>query len=161
VAQDDTLAEPTNAEADLLRLLLGLCERAGARLRQAHAAAARLRVSLRHVDDVLAHEETTLASPVAADLVLFVAARDLLARARARRVAVRWLEVRCLDLVRGERQMGLFGPTAMAEPLSEAVDRLRGKYGAGAVVWGRRFGGPPASQAAQREQASRPRRRAP
>jgi DNA polymerase-4 len=139
VAEEDTLAEPTNGEADLLRALLALCERAGARLRQARAATARLRVSLRHVDDVVAHEETGLASPVAADLVLFVTARDLLARARARRVALRWLEVRCLDLVRGERQMGLFGPTARAEPLSEAVDRLRGRYGARAVVWGRRL----------------------
>jgi hypothetical protein len=43
----------------------------------------------------------------------------------------------------------------MAEPLSEAVDRLRGKYGAGAVVWGRRFGTAPAPR------ATRPRRSAP
>jgi DNA polymerase-4 len=141
--EDETLAEPSNAQADLERVLFVLCERAGERLRRARTATCRLRVSLRHVDDVLAHDETGLPSPAAADLVLFLAGVRLLERARARRVAVCWIEVRCLDLVRGERQMGLFGPAARAEPLSEAMDRLRGRFGAQAVTWGRRrFGGP-------------------
>ncbi|HEV8120211.1 MAG TPA: DNA polymerase IV [Candidatus Polarisedimenticolia bacterium] len=137
--EDATLAEPTNAAADLLRTLFELCERAGERLRRVRTATARLHVALRHADDVVAREEAALPSPAAADLVLFHAAARLMERARARRVAVRWLELRCLDLVRGERQMGLFGPTARAEPLSEAIDRLRGRFGACAVVWGRRL----------------------
>ena len=55
-------------------------------------------------------------------------------------MVVRWIELRCLDLTRGARQMDLFGPLAGAEPLSEAMDRLRARFGAGAVVWGRRLG---------------------
>jgi DNA polymerase-4 len=140
VAEDETLAEPANATDELLRVLLDLCERAGARLRRGRAATARLRVTVRHADDVTAPAETALGAPAAADLVLFREARLLLDQARARRVAVRWIELRCLDLTRGARQMDLFGPLAGAEPLSEAMDRLRARFGAGAVVWGRRLG---------------------
>jgi DNA polymerase-4 len=140
IAEEETLAEPTNAEADLLRVLLDLCERAGARLRRGRVATSRLRLTVRHVDDVVARAEAALKTPVAADLVLFLRGQALLREARERRVAVRWLELRCLDLVRGERQMGLFGPTARAEPLSEAIDHLRSRFGSGTVVWGRRLG---------------------
>jgi DNA polymerase-4 len=140
VAEDESLAEPTNATDDLLRVLLDLCERAGTRLRRGRAATARLRVTVRHADDVVAPAEAALRAPAAADLVLFRAARALLDQARARRVAVRWIELRCLDLTRGARQMDLFGSLAEAEPLSEAMDRLRARFGAGAVVWGRRLG---------------------
>jgi hypothetical protein len=149
VAEDETLAEPANATDELLRVLLDLCERAGARLRRGRAATARLRVTVRHADDVTAPAETALGAPAAADLVLFRAARPLLDQARARRVAVRWIELRCLDLTRGARQMDLFGPLAGAEPLSEAMDRLRARFGAGAVVWGRRLGPGAARQAAR------------
>ena len=137
--EEETLAEPTNAEADLLCVLLELCERVGARLRHARTATARLRLTIRHADDVVARSEAALRTPIAADLVLFLQAQALLRQARERRVAVRWLELRCLDLVRGERQMGLFGPTARVEPLSEAIDRLRARFGPAAVIWGRRF----------------------
>src|SRR5262245_56529166 len=140
VAEDETLAEPTNARGDLLRVLFDLCERAGARLRRHRVATARLRVTVRHADDVLSPAEAALRAPAAADLVLFREAQALLEEARARRVAVRWVELRCLDLVRGARQMDLFGPLAGAEPLSEAMDRLRARFGAGSVVWGRRLG---------------------
>jgi len=139
VAEDESLAEPTNATDDLLRVLLDLCERAGARLRRGRAATARLRVTVRHADDVVAPAEAALRAPAAADLVLFREARLLLDQARARRVAVRWIELRCLDLTRGARQMDLFGALAGAEPLSEAMDRLRARFGSGAVVWGRRL----------------------
>jgi DNA polymerase IV len=139
VAEDETFAEPTNATDDLLRVLLDLCERAGARLRRGRAATARLRVTVRHADDVVAPAEAALRGPVAADLVLFREARALLDQARARRVAVRWIELRCLDLSRGARQMDLFGALAGAEPLSEAMDRLRARFGSVAVVWGRRL----------------------
>lgn len=139
VSEEETLASPTNAEADLLRVLLGLCERAGERLRRARAETARLRLTIRHADDVVAHAEAALPTPAAADLALFLQAQALLRRARVRRVTVRWIELRCLDLARGARQMDLFGPAAGEEPLSQAIDRLRSRFGSAAVVWGRRL----------------------
>jgi DNA polymerase-4 len=145
VAADETLAEPTNEEQVLLRVLLDLCERIGARLRRLRTGTRRLRLTLRHVDGVMAHGERDLPSPAAADVALFERARALLQRARARRVAVRWLELRALALDRGPRQLDLFGVAGGADRLTGAIDDLRGRFGPGAVVWGRRLGAPPSS----------------
>jgi DNA polymerase-4 len=144
IVEEETLAEDSNEETTLLHVLLGLCERAGARLRRLPAAAGRLRVTLRHADAVVARREERPAAPVAADLSLFRAARDLLERARARRVRVRWIELRCLDLARGPRQLDLFDArtSGAAEALARAVDRIRRRFGDGVIVVGRRFAGP-------------------
>jgi DNA polymerase-4 len=148
IVEEETLAEDSNEEAALLRTLLGLCERAGARLRRLQARASRLRVTLRHSDDVVARREERLALPVAADLLLFARARAICGRARARRVRVRWIELRCLEIARARRQLSLFGPEAFdgrasdggaAESLAEAVDRIRGRFGETAIVSGRRL----------------------
>src|SRR3989442_1492227 len=126
-------------------------------LRRLRARAGGLRVTLRHSDDVLARREERLAPPVAADLVLFARARAICDRARARRVRVRWIELRCLDVARGPRQLTLFGPEAFAgdlstrvgaaETLADAVDRIRGRFGDRAMVSGRMFAGRAAAPA--------------
>jgi DNA polymerase-4 len=150
VVEETTLAEDSNDEAVLLRALCALCEGAGARLRRLGARAGRLRVTLRHSDDVLARREERLAAPTAAGPLLFAQARAIGERARTRRVRVRWIELRCLEIVRGPRQLPLFGPEAFddkatgsgaAESLAEAVDRIRGRFGDGAIVAGRIFSG--------------------
>src|SRR5439155_18072005 len=66
VVEEETLAEDSNEERALLRTLFGLCERAGRRLRRLEARAGRLRVTLRHSDDVLARREERLAPPLSA-----------------------------------------------------------------------------------------------
>ena len=150
VVEEETLAEDSNEEAALLRALFGLCERSGARLRRLEARAGRLRVTLRHSDDVLARREERLAPPVAADLLLFARARAICERARARRVRVRWIELRCLEVAGAPRQLTLFGPEAFderasdggaADSLADAVDRIRGRFGGRAIVSGRMFAG--------------------
>src|SRR2546428_7576992 len=93
---------------------------------------------------------TTLfrSTPVSADPLLFAQARGICERARARRVRVRWIELRCLEVARGPRQLALFGPQAFddrasdggaAESLADAVDRIRGRFGDRAIVSGRMF----------------------
>jgi len=150
VVEEETLAEDSNEERALLRALFGLCERAGARLRRLEARAGRLRVTLRHSDDVVEHREERLALPVAADLLLFAQARAICERARARRVRVRWIELRCLEVAGAPRQLTLFGPEAFderasdggaADSLADAVDRIRGRFGGRAIVSGRMFAG--------------------
>ena len=152
IVEEETLAEDSNHEADLLRSLFGLCERAGARLRRLQARASRLRVTLRHSDDVLARREERLPLPIAADLSLFAQARRICERARARRVRVRWIELRCLEVARAPGQLELFGPAAFDErgrdggaagPLAEAMDRIRGRFGGRAILSGRMFAGQP------------------
>jgi DNA polymerase IV len=152
IVEETTLAEDSNEEAALLRALFALCERSGARLRRLQARAVRLQVTLRHSDDVVAHREERLAPPVAADLLLFARARAICERALSRRVRVRWIELRCLEIARAPRQMELFGPQvfddratsgAAAESLAEAVDRIRGRFGERAIVAGRMFAGGP------------------
>ncbi|MBI4168951.1 MAG: DNA polymerase IV [Acidobacteria bacterium] len=149
VVEEETLAEDSNEEAALLRALFVLCERAGARLRRLQARARRLRVTLRHSDAVMARREERLATPAAADLLLFAQARAMCGRARARRVRVRWIELRCLEIARGPRQLTLFGPEAFddrasggaADSLAEAVDGIRERFGDQAIVAGRIFAG--------------------
>ncbi|HEU4402121.1 MAG TPA: DNA polymerase IV [Candidatus Polarisedimenticolia bacterium] len=136
VIEDETLAEDSNEEAPLARALCRLCERAGARLRRLRAGARRLRLTLRDAGAVMTRGEARLAVPAAADLVLFQRARDLLGRIRVRRVRVRWIELRCCDLVRGPRQLDLFGGAA-AERLAAAVDRIRERFGEAAILPGR------------------------
>jgi DNA polymerase IV len=144
----------SNQEATLARALWRLCERAGARLRRLRAAPRRLRVTVRYADATPEWSEARLPSPTAADLLLFQRAGDLLDRARARRVRVSRVELRCFDLVRGPRQLTLFGPEAFgagsfagqedgarrigaAETLAEAADRIRNRFGERAIVAGR------------------------
>lgn len=156
VVEEETLAEDSNHEAVLLRALFGLCELAGARLRRLQARAGRLRVTLRHSDDVLARREERLPLPVAADLLLFAQARAICHRARARRVRVRWIELRCLEVAGASRQLLLFGPAAFdaratdgsaAVSLAEAMDRIRGRFGGRAILSGRMFTGRAMSRA--------------
>jgi DNA polymerase IV len=145
VVEDETLAEDSNEAAVLLRALWRLCERAGARLRRLEAVPRRLRVTVRYAGSMTARREAILAIPTAADRSLFEAARGLLERARARRERVRFLELACLGLSRGPRQLALFGPEACAgtrrpgaaDVLAEAIDRIRGRFGADAIVPGR------------------------
>jgi len=107
-------------------------------------------VTLRHSDDVVEHREERLALPVAADLLLFAQARAICERARTRRVRVRWIELRCLEVAGAPRQLTLFGPEAFderasdggaADSLADAVDRIRGRFGGRAIVSGRMFAG--------------------
>jgi len=107
-------------------------------------------VTLRHSDDVVARREERLAPPLSADRLLFAQARSICERARGRRVRVRWIELRCLEVARGPRQRELFGPQAFdgrateggaAESLADAVDRIRGRFGDRAILSGRMFTG--------------------
>jgi DNA polymerase-4 len=155
VTVDETLAEDANDTDLLLACLCRLCDRAGARLRRLGARARRLRLTLRYADAVMGHREARLDVPAAADLVLFESTRALFDAARDRRVRLRWIELRCGDLVRGPRQLELFGPEAFAggggrpdtppawaragaaDAIAGAVDRIRARFGAGAIGPGR------------------------
>ena len=146
IAEEETLAEDSNDEAILLRVLLRLCERVGARLRPLGLTPQRLRVTLRYAGALTASRDGRLTTPTGIPLRLFAAARDLMARARGRRERVRWIELRLLRLARAARQLSLFSPEALAGPdtLAEAIERIRGRFGEASIVMGRILDGDPA-----------------
>ncbi len=161
VEEEETLAEDSN-ERDILRQTIWrLCERAGARLRRLRVVPRRLRMTVRHTDAVTATGELFLLSSTAADLLLFAGAEALLQRVVSRRVRVRSMVLRCFDFIHGPQQLTLFDPQAFdetgssgvstggnaapaggrrlgaAETLAVAIDRIRGRFGAGVITWGR------------------------
>ncbi|MEE9291745.1 MAG: DNA polymerase IV [Acidobacteriota bacterium] len=139
IAEEETLAEDSNDEAILLRVLLRLCERAGARLRPLGLTPQRLRVTLRYAGALTAARDGHLTTPTGVSLRLFDAARDLMARVRGRRERVRWIELRLSSLAHAARQLSLFSPEALAGPdtLAEAIERIRGRFGEASIIMGR------------------------
>ncbi len=160
VVEQKTLAEDSNARSILHRTLWCLCERAGARLRRLGVTPRRLQLAVRYSDAVTASGGMLLPVPTTAELPLFAAAQTLLGRVLSRRVRVRAITLDCSDFVRGPRQLVLFDPQEFdtpaagrpvaygpahpggrrigaAETLAGAIDRIRGRFGAESIVWGR------------------------
>lgn len=132
------LATDTNDPGALDRLLRRLTERVGSALRRRGLEAARLAVTLAYADYVTARGAVPLrAAPL--DAELWQAARAALARAPARRTAVRELAVIAEGVVEGRGQLELFagagdrGPEV--PPLQASLDRIRTRWGRGAVRW--------------------------
>lgn len=160
VTEQATLAEDSNARAVLQRTLWHLCERAGARLRRLGATPRRLRLTVRFSDAVTTTGSALLPAPTAAELPMFAAAQALFDRVLSRRVCVRTITLAGFDFVRDSRQLTLFDPQEFdapaaggpgeydpaqgggrrigaAETLAGAIDRIRGRFGAESILWGR------------------------
>lgn len=144
MSRETTLAEDTRDAARLEQALAVLTARVGAQLRDARLAARTVVLKLRHDDFVTVTRRATLPAPTELDDELFAAARQLLAGAFA--------EVRRRD--RGVRLVGvaatnlgpssvpeLFEPPARARQrkLTQALDAVRGRFGADLLTPGRRF----------------------
>ncbi len=102
--------------------------------------ATRLQLSLSYADGCRAERRLTLAGPCQLDLELMNAADDLLQRTWQRRVRLRFLRLRCERLAAPDRQLELFATTRQKGPatiLQHTLDRLRERFGAASVQWGR------------------------
>jgi len=120
----------------------------------------------RYSDGVIATRQAALRPPLAADLSLFDRLRGLFDAVTVRRGRVRYLRVRLdrltpapaqrmlfdardLAAARGGGRSGSGAPAAAApairagreEPLVAALDRIRGRFGGGAIGFGRGRGG--------------------
>ena len=128
-------------------LLRVLGERLGRRLRRRGLVARRLRVALTYADHTAAARAVTLHA-AALDAELWDAARRAFTQANARRLAVRSVSLTLDRLEEAEAQLELWedggtaderdaeAPTAAARsvpPLQSAVDRIRTRYGTGAI----------------------------
>jgi DNA polymerase-4 len=148
ISREETFETDLSTDDDLERELLRLVVRAASDLREDGLAARTITVKLRDADFRTRQASRTLPRPVIADRVILATARSLLSRLRgARRVSARLLGVSLssLDAADLEAQLSFFeGPSASTSleterdrALAGAVDRLRAKFGQGAIVPGR------------------------
>ena len=138
ISRDETFAKDLHEDRDLERELLRLVTRAAADMRGDHLTARTVAVRLRDWDFRTRSAQRTLAEPVVSDRVILRVARELLAGLRdARRVPARLVGVRLSGLAEAAvpDQFALF-TTAPSDPLSTAIDRVRGKYGPKSVLPG-------------------------
>lgn len=153
VEADETLSEDTNDDATLRACLLGLVERCGATLRRLGLPAGEACLSARFTDGVVVSRVIRLAPPVMRDLTLHGLVEPWFERVVERRGRVRYLRLRLTKLAAGPAQMDLFAAersdrTDRAVPRDEerervlvaALDRIRGRFGDRAILFGKSRG---------------------
>jgi DNA polymerase-4 len=145
VSHERTFAQDIADEDELDARLLSLVTETGAALREGGNRGRTVTVKVRYADFTDRSMSRTLPGPVQADRALYTVARELLHALRARRRGgVRLLHVGVSRLSVGDHDAPLtfFGPDESLETerdrrLSQVSDRLREKFGRGAIVPGR------------------------
>jgi len=159
VSRETTFEEDTTDAGYCEAVLYGLAERAARDLRSHGLVARTVTLKLRYRDFTTVTRSTTLPSPTDADRTIARAARAMFRVAWSRRVSVRLLGVGLANLVDAAPQMDLFAdPRDLAwERLTGPVDRLRDRYGFGAIRTGPalRLPDPSASRQPSRRAAGR------
>jgi len=138
VEADETMPVDTNDDALLLATLFGLVERCGARLRRLGLPAGEAALTARYSDGVTVTRSAKLSPPSARDLTLHARVRPLFEQVVERRGRVRYLRVRFTKLAHAP-QLSLFEwrDDAREQPLIEAIDRIRGRFGNMSIQFGR------------------------
>ncbi len=141
VTADWDFGEDTNDAARLEGALYRLVEAAGGELRTRRLAARRVAVAVDYSDGVRRIRQAAPRPATANDFTLFDAARQALRPAAARRVRVRHLRLVCDRLTFPPAQLDLFAADRQAARrqarLVGAIDAVRGRFGPGAIQFGR------------------------
>ncbi|MEO6447456.1 MAG: DNA polymerase IV [Gemmatimonadaceae bacterium] len=157
VSHEETFREDVSDDAVLERELVRLVTRVASSLRNQGLAARIVTIKLKDSDFRIRNASRSLEVPVVTDRVILHVARELLVKLRrARRTPARLLGVGLsgLEAGDGETQLSLFAGARTADAsetnrdraLAQAVDALRAKFGAGAVIPGRLADAPPRSR---------------
>jgi DNA polymerase-4 len=142
--QRKSLSAETTFDTDLMQVndledeLWPLCEKVARRARAEAIAGRVVTLKLRAADFRILTRRRTLASPTQTARTLFAAAREMLATEAGPR-SWRLIGVGISSIVEADAAVGdLFDP-GESRALSEerAIDKLRGRFGAGAVISGR------------------------
>lgn len=149
VSHEDTFRDDVNDDATLGVELVRLVTKVASDLRAKELSSRTITVKIKDADFRIRSASRTLDAPVVADRVILEVARELLHKLRnARRTPARLLGVGLSGLGEGEEsedQLSLFGDapstttleTAKDRALATAVDTLRSRFGADAIVPGR------------------------
>ncbi len=138
VGSETTLAQPLTDVVEMERVLGGLVGDVAVRLRRQDGRARRITLKVRYSDFKTITRSRTLRTPTCFDVDIFKVARDLLARNLAPDRAVRLLGVSTSRITTGGWQDSIFDyrERASMDELYKGIDRLRHKYGEGAVTLG-------------------------
>jgi DNA polymerase-4 len=139
MSREGTFASDVSEPAHLLAVLRGFSESVGAQLRRHGRRARTVTVKVRFEDFSTVSRSVTLDSPANSDDALFAAAAALFEAVRARdHRPVRLIGVGASNLVPDAVQLSLDATAARSQDaLSEAVDRVRRKYGRKVIQTGR------------------------
>lgn len=144
VSHERTFARDLRDDDEIEARLLALATETGASLRESGFRARTVTVRIRDADFTDRSASRTLPEPLESDRALWTVARELLHSLRAkRRIGLRLLGVGVSKLVTGEEESPLLfeDPDAVETErdrrLAAATDRLRHRFGKGAVLPGR------------------------
>ena len=140
ISRDETFGKDLDDDADIERELLRLVTRAAADMRGDRLSARTVAVKLRDRDFRTRSAQRTLPEPVVSDRVILRVAHELLVKLRKdRRVPARLVGVRLSGLARAggvdQFELGTTGEeTPLDRQLTQAIDRVRGKFGPKSIV---------------------------
>ena len=144
ISHERTFARDLTSEEEIETRLLALVGETGAQLREEGFRARTVTVRMRYADFTDKSASRTVSQPLESDRAIFAVARELLRELRAkRRAPIRLLGVGVSRLgTEEEGEPVLFEApggldTERDRKLSEAADRLRSRFGKGAVLPGR------------------------
>jgi len=137
VCADHEFGTDTNDTAVLEKILYGLAEKVGRALRRRGRAARRIAVILDYSDGIRCARPAAARPASANDFTLFALARRALQAAWLRRVRIRHIRLICDRLVFPPAQLELFAVEKKEKEerdhLVAAIDRIRQRFGAGAI----------------------------
>jgi DNA polymerase-4 len=138
LSREVTFAEDIGDERVLRRTLLSLSEDVARQLRERGLRGRTVKLKLRYADFKTLTRQVTMEAPTDLEQVIFDQAARLLERAWDKRKKVRLIGVGVSKFEPEERQLSLFegtgeGRVEKLRQLSQAVDRIREKYGDEAI----------------------------
>lgn len=139
ISRETTFGEDTRDRAFLKATLWGQSERVGSDLREKGKQARCVTLKLRYADFTTITRSRTAQENVGTDQSIFETGAELLEQAlTTERQAVRLIGIGVSNLVEPSQQATLFTPSARKlEELNKTVDRIRDRYGFGAIQTGR------------------------
>ena len=138
IARETSFDTPAADPALIDAMLAYLIERAARAARRLGLLARTIAVHVEPDGERRVEARSTLAAPSALDGVLVAAARALLARAHPRRLALRRVGIELAGfLAAGGEQLDLLVAREREAALAGGVDRVRERYGHGALIAGR------------------------
>jgi DNA polymerase-4 len=140
ITRESLLNEGENDDTIILAELYRLSEECGLGLRSTGKAATKLALTITHSDGLSRRKAVFLKDPIDRDTQIFGLVERIFYEVSERRVGIKWVCLVCEGLTEPRGQMEMFPGSEGADTegdLQSALDKVRGRYGMGAVGWGR------------------------